>query len=173
MGICIGEIDGRTRTLRVIESITLVIDKAIKVNDYQRYARFTKHELIEEYLAKVLGDLLVHYDIDAVVFEAAYHSVSLIAYESLLFYGRVIRRISSDYDWDLLIESKSPSTVKKVNGVNGKSSDKNLVTEAVRANSNIIIPDSINLDNLTEHAVDAIAIAYSVVYDLAEALPPP
>ena len=172
MGICISEIDVSQRTLKVLEVITVVVDKAIRLNDYQRLARYTKRELAEPYLSQVLTELLERYDVDCVVYEAAYNSKSLNAYESLLFYGRVINKVSLQYDWDLLIQSISPSSVKKINGVQGTSSDKDLVTEAVRNNSQIILPDHIDLDELSEHAIDSIAIAYCVLHDLMDSLPP-
>lgn len=171
-GICISHIDGMTGTMTVIDSISLTIDKAVKLNDDTRWARFTKQELIAFYLDDVLTPLLNEHSIDAVIFEAAFHAVSMVAYESLLFYGRTITSISKAYDWDILIESKTPSNVKKLNAVNGTSGDKDLMTKAVRANPRIIIPDHIVLDDLTEHAVDAIAIGYCVLHDLMEAIPP-
>lgn len=172
MGICIAEIDGATQTLKVIESITLVIDKALKFNDYTLWQRFTKWELTEFYLDDVLTPLLNHHNVDAVIFESAFHAASIVAYEALLFYGRVIKDVSMEYDYEILIESKTPSNIKKINKVDGRSGDKNLMTDAVRNNPQIILPEHIVLDDLTEHAIDAIAIAYSVVHDMVEALPP-
>lgn len=172
MGICVAEIDAVQGTLTVVDVITIVVDKVIRLNDYQRITRYTKRELAEPYVTTVLTELLENNDVDCVVYEAAYNSKSLTAYESLLFYGRVINNASLAYDWDILIQSISPSSVKKMNGVRGNSSDKTLVTEAVRNNPAIVLPSYIDLDELSEHAIDSIAIAYCVLYDLVNSLSP-
>lgn len=173
MGICVAEIRGDTGTLLIIDAITVVVDKALKFNGDERWNRFTKQELAEFLLDDIISELLHHHSIDAVIYEGAYHAASLNAYESLLFYGRVITKIAKEYDWDILIESKTPSNVKRLNGAKGDSGDKTLMTRAVRANPRIIFPDTIKLDDLTEHAIDAIGIAYCVLHDLVETLPPP
>lgn len=173
MGICISEVNVARRTLEVIEVFTLVVDKAIRHNSYERHIRYTKKELVEHYLTNVLDELLNYYDIDAIVYETAYVSRSLAAYESLMFYGRVIKKVGLAYDWDLMIESKTPSNIKSINGILGTSSDKSLVTEAVRNNKSILLPEHVELDELTEHAIDAIAIGYTVVFDLTRSLPTP
>lgn len=173
LGICIGEIDGALGTLRVIEVLTVVVDKALKLNDDARWMRFTKQELTEFFLDDVLSELLHRHNVDAVIYEGAYHAASLKAYESLLFYGRIITKIAKEYDWDILIESKTPSNVKRLNGAKGDSGDKTLMTKAIEANPKIILPDTVKLSDLTEHAIDSIGIAYCVLHDLVEAMPPP
>ena len=58
--------------------------------------------------------------------------------------------------------------MKKNIGVKGNSGDKDLMTTAVLNNPNIIFNDDIDTESLSEHAIDAIAIGYSVLNDLRE-----
>ncbi|MOA47364.1 hypothetical protein D3C78_1699920 [compost metagenome] len=60
----------------------------------------------------------------------------------------------------MFLEKIDPSTVKKAIGVPGNSSDKELVRKAVYALPNLENLSDRELDSLSEHAIDSIAVAH-------------
>lgn len=172
MGICIARVNPRQQTLTVLEAFTLVMDDCIKVFPEHLHSTLDKRSLIDRYLTRKLTNLLEHYAIDHVVYEAAYNSRSLIAYDSLMFYGGVIRKVVTGFDFDLSVESVAPSKVKSSIGVKGNSGDKDAVRRAVASCNAIELTDGVTLAELTEHAVDAIAIAHYAFKECIQQLPP-
>lgn len=170
MGITISEFDMTNKEMHIIECYTLVVDKVLRTKTFDQLNTFDSKELIREWLEDTLIDLMVEYDVDMVVYEAAYHSKSLNAYESLLFYGRVIKEATRQYDWYVDCTSITPSSVKKNIGVKGNSNDKDLVKKAVLSTESIKFDRRIDCDSLTEHAFDSVAIGYYAFSDLIRAL---
>jgi Holliday junction resolvasome RuvABC endonuclease subunit len=80
------------------------------------------------------------------------------AYAALVECLDAIRRAVLKYDETLPLTVISPSIVKKSIGVSGKSGDKTLVRAALSTKEAFTIMTDISLNNLDEHAIDAIAV---------------
>lgn len=160
MGITVVTISMADKHMYVKDSFTLTMDEATRANLIHREEVLTRRHSIRDYLQHKLTRLLDRYDIDHVIYEAAYNSRSLVAYDSLVFYGNTISDVCHYYDFDLTYESITPSQVKTNIGVKGNSGDKEAIRNAVARCADIELPQWLHLEDLTEHAVDAIAIAY-------------
>lgn len=160
MGIAVVTISMADKRMYVKDSFTLTMDEATRANLIHREEVLTRRHSIKDYLQHKLTRLLDRYDIDHVIYEAAYNSRSLVAYDSLVFYGNTISDVCHYYDFDLTYESITPSQVKTNIGVKGNSGDKEAIRKAVVRCADIELPQWLHLEDLTEHAVDAIAIAY-------------
>lgn len=160
MGITIATISMTDQIMWVVDSFTLVIDDCIGLSYSARNDTYTKRQQVQAYLERRLTQLMNRYDVEHVIYEAAYNRRSLVAYDSLVFYGNTISNICHHYDFDVSYESVAPSRVKTNIGVTGNSGDKGAVRQAVRRHPHIQLPPELLLDDLTEHAVDSIAIAY-------------
>lgn len=165
MGVVVSRMDTHQNTMSVLFAKTLVIDKAIRYDNPEMVARLSKDERKAIYLTKYLTGLIRAFNVDAIIYEAGFMARSVNAYKSLIFYGECIRKIALDYDWDMLVQSISPSRVKSLLGVVGTSDDKELMREGIRNHSNITLLNGICLDDLTEHAVDAIAIGHVSLFE--------
>lgn len=159
-GVTIAYADINTHLCTILDSYTINIDSMMRNVPDTKLLTTSKRYLIDQYLSDNLITAMRRYDVEHVIYEAAYSRVSLLAYESLLYYGDVIRKSVNRYNWDVLSESVPPSVVKKNVGVSGNTGDKTLVKNAVLSHPCIIIPDNINTNTLTEHAIDSIAIAW-------------
>lgn len=168
LGLAISVINPLDKTMTVVFSITLISDKAIRYDGNERVLTLSRNERRERYLRPIITQLLEQYNVDAVIYESAFVAKSIVAYDSLKFYGDFIRRCSQDYYWDILLQTVSPSKVKKILGVAGNSGDKDLMTSAVANHPSIIFSDGINVADMTEHAIDAIAIGYVVLHEYIE-----
>lgn len=160
MGITVVTISMADKRMYVKDSFTLTMDEATRANLIHREEVLTRRHSIRDYLQHKLTRLLDRYDIDHVIYEAAYNSRSLVAYDSLVFYGNTISDVCHYHDFDLTYESITPSQVKTNIGVKGNSGDKEAIRKAVARCTDIELPQWLYLEGLTEHAVDSIAIAY-------------
>lgn len=164
-GIAVCSIDVTTRVMTVIFSQTLVIDKVIRYDSYEIQASMNKEERRKRYLRPIISQLLEYYSVDAVIYESAFVGKSIVAYDALKTYGEIIRECAHDYYWDMMIQKVSPSKVKTVIGAVGKKDDKNQMTIAVANHPAIRFAEGINIADMTEHAIDAIAIGYVALFE--------
>lgn len=165
MGLSVCRIDFNARTITVLFTHTLVIDKVIRYDSHDVQLSATKEARRARYLEPILTQILEQWNVDAVIYESAYSSKSLIAYEALKFYGEVIRHCAQSYYWDILLQTVAPSKVKKVLGVKGNSGDKDLMTQAVFNHPAIKFADNVDINAMTEHAIDSVAIGYFMLHD--------
>lgn len=167
LGLAITHFDTRILTLRVEYMTTFDVDKGIRYDDEDIKLRYTREQRKARYLKPILMELLHRYNVDAVIYESSYFANSLNAYSSLKFYGDLITNTAKEYDWDMEVQAISPSRVKSLIGVDGRSGEKDLVAHAIAKDCNIIVDPAV-LWQSTEHAVDAVAIANVIKYEFSE-----
>lgn len=81
------------------------------------------------------------------------------AYAALVECVDSIRRAVRDYSPFNGLRTIDPASVKKAVGVSGKSGDKEAVRRALKAMPSLKFAEGLSIDDLDEHAVDAIAVA--------------
>jgi len=109
-------------------------------------------------VTKFLGELIDTYEPDVVVSEAPFMGRFPAAFRALAelvfaFKALVIERYSP-----LEFVDVDPPSVKKAMGVNGKSSDKDDMTNALISRDDLSYAEDINVTALDEHAVDSICV---------------
>ena len=122
--------------------------------------RVTKLYALNHEIAARLCTWMPHH----VVSESPYMGRFPQAYAALIECVGAIRNAVIAYDRQLPLHQLDPATVKQAVGVSGKTGDKTLMTAALkRLHTQIAIMDG-TLDDLDEHAIDAIAVgaAFSV-----------
>jgi Holliday junction resolvasome RuvABC endonuclease subunit len=136
---------------------TLITDQLIKKYSYLKELhgeRFVKHlSLLYE-----LNKYLVEYEPHIVVSEDAYYNpMQFSAYASLKELIALFRKITFDHNPNIPFITIAASSVKKSMGVNGKDGDKELMRAAL-LKSKVSYETFINVETLSEHAIDSIAI---------------
>ena len=111
-------------------------------------------------LASQLQDVIHDYQPHAVVVENNYLRASVDAFRSLVESVCMVRNTLYSYNPLIPLHMVDPTTVKKLAGVKGKIKDKDkktAVREALRPRTDLTW--MMNIDDLDEHSIDAIAIA--------------
>lgn len=161
MGISIISINLVEQEMMVLDSFTVTSSQLMSMYNDTEIMVLGKKPVLKHEICRLLTRLIDIYDIDHVIYEAAYNSVSLVAYDSLVFYGNCIMEAVRHCDSDVTYESVPPSRVKTSIGVKGNSGDKSAIYNAVKEADTIKLGDGVDLDELTEHAIDSIAIGHS------------
>lgn len=167
-GICIAKMSLVDESMSVLEATTLSLDEMTRQLSTELHRTLDKRALYRIVLRRVLESILEDYEIDFVVFESAYHSKSLLAYDSLVFYSNVIKEVVGTKDELIIIETVPPSVVKKTIGVKGNVHDKTLVAQKVFDNEDIILPPDFDYENAVEHTTDAIAIGFCLLKSICQ-----
>lgn len=102
--------------------------------------------------------LLLAWQPTYVASEGPYMGSFPTAYAALVESVDAIRRAVIRYDPYLDFSVTDPASVKKAIGVSGKSGDKELVRAAVSKHATLTLHPEVNLSELDEHAIDAIAV---------------
>jgi len=124
-----------------------------------RFARILK-------INQFFYELMELYKPDIIVCEAPfYNRLRPGAFKALVEVISSLQHTVYDYDPSVMFHTTDPSTVKKSVGVKGTSGDKEAIRSAI-SHLNIFYGDTIALEVLDEHSVDAIAVGYSKAIDL-------
>ena len=160
-----------TGEIKLIEVNTFVTDKLLRTKPWladKLGERYAKLEILEEKLVEVFG----RHSPASVCSEAPYLGRFPQAFAALTECLYMERKALLRHSTEMFLFSIDPSTVKRCVGVNGKSSDKKDMTNALKALKEIDT-SGWDLDSLDEHSIDAIAVAYSEILRLEGRLPPP
>lgn len=107
---------------------------------------------------------MINFEVHGVASECPYMGRFPQAYAALTECLTSIRSAVHDYDPTLVLHEIDPATVKMNVNVNGKSGDKQLMTNAVTElikTGRILNTGLVNIGLLDEHAIDAIAVGYA------------
>jgi len=115
------------------------------------------------YIVDMIESIYLDHNTDGIVIEDAYIHPRRpqAAYSVVSYVSGIIMNMSKRYNIRVLpIHNK---VIKKSLGYGIK--DKNDIRNGVLSNNNIIIDKSIDIHNLVEHEIDAIAVAYAYVHN--------
>lgn len=96
---------------------------------------------------------------DEIVSESPYMGRFPQAFAALIECISSIRRAIMEYNRALPFPTIDPASVKKSVGVSGKNGDKEAMKTAIQIQSDLVF--ELNVDDLDEHAIDAIAVGYA------------
>lgn len=145
--------------LTLTESWTLNTDLAIRRNRF-RAARLGEHQIRMEAIHEEVLLAMQNYYPDVVIMETPYLGRLPQSFFVLTQVMTSIERAVCDYSAAMILEKIDPSTVKKAIGVPGNSSDKELVRKAVEGLEYLENLSGRELESLTEHSIDSIAVAH-------------
>jgi len=165
-GVSIIDIDYRTRRLLSVMAFTLT---PIKLPVYQDLYPGDEESPINRIyrLTSAFRYLLEYYKPCAVTSEDAFYSPKMpSAYGTLRDVIMAVRNETHMYNYNVPFILIEPRAVKKVVGAGIDGVDKKeLVREAIRRKTEIMSVLQVDLNCLDQHAVDAIAVAYAVLFD--------
>lgn len=160
LGVALLSYDLVNQSLLVDEALTFTADTMIhrypNIIDAQgeRYARIHAHrENLKQYFQT--------HQPHAIASEAPYFRRLVQAFASLTECVYAIRMAAYDYDQFRPLHTIDPATVKKSVGVSGKSGDKEEMRKAILRLGILTTAQEETLHLLDEHAIDAIAVAYT------------
>lgn len=125
-------------------------------------ARFARNHCTKEQIIKIC----MLYPIDAIACESPYMGKFAQSFAALTELISGIRMAIFTHFPITPLYSIDPASVKKFLGVSGKSGDKELMRKALEKQS-LLYENSITLDALDEHAIDAIAIGLWLAHYLS------
>lgn len=150
--------------LELVEAWTLVTEQAIRNNRW-RTVLIGEHEArLEAISAEILTALKTHAP-DAVAMEIPYLKRLPQTFSVLTQVMRAIEYAVKSYSLAMPLAKYDPSTVKKAIGVPGNSPDKTLVYKAVSGLACLENVSGRSLESLSEHAIDATAVAHCYCVD--------
>lgn len=161
LGLAVLEYDFETNTLTVLFTRCLSLDEGMSHLQYMvdlvgtRRARLY---LIHRFLTEQIREWCPGF----VIMETPYMGSFAQVFKVLVEIEQTIGAIVSDFGNGIALLKIDPSTVKKTIGVSGKSGDKSLMLAAVKGLSNLVLKEGIDLDLITEHEVDAIAVGHYI-----------
>lgn len=159
VGFCIAVVDREHNKMVPVHAGTIYINRHLK--EYQslidlhglRFARMLC-------LRDAVTSLLHAWHPTHVVSEAAFLGRFAAAFGSLTECIVTIKHAVYEYKKTIFVDTIEPSVVKEMLGVPGNSPDKSLVCAALQKNTHVVLSD-IKIDDLDEHAVDAIGIGHA------------
>lgn len=164
-GVSIIDVDYRTRKLVSVTAFTLIPSKLPVYQDL--YPGEEESPINRIYrLTSAFRYLLDFYQPCTVTSEDAfYHPQMPNAYGSLKDVIMAIRNETRMYNYNVPFVLIEPRAVKKVVGAGIDGVDnKQLMREAIRRKIEIMSVLQVDLNSLDQHAVDAIAVAYAVLF---------
>lgn len=146
----------------IVDSNTYTATLAINASGYMPPAYDNKDHRLHGYGIHH-ADLLRYYEPDVVVSEAPYKGRFAQAFKVLSEVCQTLREATIDTAPHIDFISFSPSTVKNAVGVSGKSSDKDLMTQALAGRTDLTFLNGIDLMQLDEHSVDSICVGLTFI----------
>lgn len=158
-GVAIMEIDSRTDNIISILPFTLH-SKRLPVHAPLTDIHSNRlHQLFA--FQHYISELFLDYRPSAVIAEAPfYYRKCPGAYQPLLEVVAMLQRCVVDYSFTCEFHTYEPLVVKRYIGA-ALSSDKNSVKTAILSNSSVISKVTCDLEQLDDHAIDAIAVGYA------------
>lgn len=161
MGISVYEIDHYTGDYQLLMLDTVFIERYISHVPLLRYLASSQTLLSAklEAVSQIVCDLCKRYEIEQVVCEDIYFQ-HISSHRTMSEGLHAIRVGVMRYDPAIELEMIPPREVKGGVGVPKNSSDKELMRGAVKERLANKLAEGIDLDSVTEHAIDASAIGY-------------
>lgn len=158
IGYSVVEYDMDAKLYRIVEASSICVHHSgtfqclLETSD-EKYRRL---KIIKEFVSRKLSE----YNISDVYCEDAYFKNSTEAYASLLGCIQVVKDAVTECSYTIPVTLVRASSVKVGIGVQGDSGDKLLMLNALKNKEHLIVPPySGYVDELDQHAVDAICIA--------------
>lgn len=170
MGIALMEIDLYNRECVVGTAYT--INGAQLMKNYPEIIATHGERNARLYAQKAhINNLLVHFEPHGVVCESPYMGRFPQAYAALVECIHGIRQAVMEYDSTIGLQLIDPPTAKNAVGVKARGSQKEEVGEAIRHLEHVRYLDELRLNELDEHAKDALAVGYVRVKQLLGGVP--
>lgn len=157
LGLAVLEYDFETGKLHVLFTRCLDVDEGLKSLRYMEDligTRLTRLKIIADFLKNQIEE----WEPSTIIMETPYMGSHAQAFKILVEVMRTIEQCVLAYSNGIPLEKIDPSTVKKTIGVKGNCGDKDLMLIAVKAIDYLVVEDGIDLDTITEHEVDGIAV---------------
>lgn len=160
MGVAISEYDFDANIFKVIDATTISLDKLIDKNStlFQVHGEKVARLVTVE---SAISKMLFAWRPSVVVCESPYMGQFPQAFASLVECVSSVRRAVMRYVETLPLHVIDPATVKKNVGVSGKSGDKDKMSVAITKQSDLSFSTDVNVEELDEHSVDAVAVGYA------------
>jgi Holliday junction resolvasome RuvABC endonuclease subunit len=159
LGIAVLDVDVQSRSVEIVRLYTLHASRNVDPLSAASVFRGSRYAQIQ-YLEKAMSSLFVNLMPSAIVHESPFMGRFPEAYRALAECIGAIRRACDQYNPTLLIESVDPPTAKLAVGAKvGRDSTKDTVKQAVLA-MQLPCSNVVDLSLASEHAIDAIAVAY-------------
>lgn len=159
VGFAMSEISSDFKSITVVDATTVNLPKLLNRNEQPRAKLFGDKVAKLHILRHAVTRYAEAWNPLCVVSETPYMGKFPQAYGALMECYFSIRLGLSDYNRSMILHGIDPSSVKASVGVNGRSDDKELVRKALLKLPDLIL--DVQLLHLDEHAIDAIAVAYS------------
>lgn len=156
---CLG-VDSRTWEIETCWATTIRVDKLPESPGFDLNAQSERLEKLLKIKSSV-KQLLAYWKPVHLSCESPFHNrLRPAAYEPLVESVLAVRLASYEFNPALKFDTLAPSVIKKTVGA-GHISGKDMVKKAVMDNPTIQTKSTVNLGLLDEHAIDALAVAYS------------
>lgn len=171
LGFCVLYFEEDTLKITNIESTSIDVDRLR--TEYPHIDQSYGERIVRVYgLKNKLRDLFLYYSPIGIVCESAfYNPYRPNAFGSLVESMTAVRFSALAYNPLIPFRSYTPSDIKKTIGAHATKGGKEAILNTLKANEEIIKNVQFqSLDHLDDHAVDAIAIAYTELLTLRKLL---
>lgn len=160
LGASIHELETRTGDYRRIDVETIFVDKYFNPRALDdEYVSVTDRCLMK--IRHHVMWMVEEYNIDFFAYEAPFYNPARpAAYGSLCEVVSCIRQAALDVRPNILIDSMSPQNIKKGMGAGG-TKGKEIMFEKVLATKELVDVLHRDIEDLTEHCIDSLAIGYN------------
>ena len=159
LGISIVDAFLDEQRLEIVHTSTLHTKYKV-AREKERAEFFGEFQLKLERIFEEICGTLGRYMPDVAIHETPYMKDHATTYARLTQVNSALANACFTHSPIMRMETIDPSTVKKNVGVPGNSNDKELVRKAVRNIGNLTNVSGVSFDAMSEHEIDATAIAY-------------
>lgn len=165
LGLAVWEVDQRTNERVILFAHTVMTDRQMSYypwlvdNHSEKTARL---KAIEDELLFFMCE----WDVHVVATEGPYFRRMVTAFQALVECVTAIRAALVRYDPYMQLYIFDPASVKKSVGVGGNSGDKELMRQAVIQHFGNMVAPGVDLYEISEHAIDAIAVGNACINQL-------
>jgi Holliday junction resolvasome RuvABC endonuclease subunit len=163
LGAAIVDINFVTSEVYVADTRTFVSEKFIQIHQRHDLTIYGDRQgrllSIEEFVYRYLCD----HQPDVIASEGPFLQMSVDAYATLIECVASIRNATRNYTLEIPLLTYQPRNVKSA--VNAKGTEKSDMYDAVLVYPKISFAPHIRYENLTEHSIDAIAVAITAALD--------
>lgn len=163
LGVAVLDLNLELHTITLVYVTTLVASKNIKQLDYLSELHTERFVKLQDHQCNI-AKILEYYQPHCVISESPYLGRFANAFAALTECLLVIKQTVLNYNPWISLELIDPPNVKKSVGAPGKGGDKELIRNALKSLNTIQGLNPSVIDQLDEHSIDAIAVAYSKIY---------
>lgn len=161
MGVCVSRVCPTTKKMKVIHATTFNFALELVRRNFVSVSHFDPAFARMMIIRDILFNLFSFYQPNAIVAESSYLRHHATAYKLLTMTMLSIQQSAYLFNPFIMFRQTEPSSVKASIGVDGRSGDKHLIPLALVKLVSTLDLSLIFLDELDEHAHDAIAVGYS------------